>query len=236
MPELSEQVMLEKLKGFDTPSIANIVASYPHKPLCLALYNPSRGNWYTDQSVHCMYPELGRLVGYAVTIVFSPPDPIFKRLSLLDLIDALEKSKKPSIIIMKQDFPPEILAKKAGSGGNMTTLFKACGAVGVIMDGPTRDLEECRPLRVQYLATGLTPASGVQASITAINVPVSVAGMDVSPGEIIHMDENGACKFPADRLADVCKNVKELVGEEEERVRNINTAKNIEEIKAAWTY
>ena len=26
------------------------------------------------------------------------------------------------------------------------------------------------------------------------------AGMDVAPGEIIHMDENGAVKFPADKL------------------------------------
>ena len=34
----------------------------------------------------------------------------------------------------------------------------------------------------------------------AVNVPVSIAGMDVAPGEIIHMDENGVCKFPADKL------------------------------------
>ena len=37
------------------------------------------------------------------------------------------------------------------------------------------------------------------------------------PGDIIHMDENGACKFPADRLADVCKNVDAFIKIEEER-------------------
>ncbi len=38
MPELSEKEMLEKLKGFDTPSITNVVATYPSNPLCLGLY------------------------------------------------------------------------------------------------------------------------------------------------------------------------------------------------------
>ncbi|GAI83105.1 unnamed protein product, partial [marine sediment metagenome] len=81
MAELSEKEMLEKLKGFNTPSIANVVATYPSNPLCLGLYDPWRSNWYTDQSVHCIFPELGRLIGYAVTVVFSLADPNFNRLT-----------------------------------------------------------------------------------------------------------------------------------------------------------
>jgi len=42
MAELSEQEMLEKLRGFDTPSITNIVATYPSNPLCRGLYEPWR--------------------------------------------------------------------------------------------------------------------------------------------------------------------------------------------------
>ena len=231
MTELSEQEMLEKLKGFDTPSITNIVATYPKNPLCLGLYEPWRQNWYTDQSVRCIYPELGRLVGYAVTVVYSLPDPNFNRLTMRDLVEALGKSKRPSIVVIKQDFPPEILPKVGLCGGQMTTMFKACGAVGVITNGPSRDIDEIRPLKFQYIMSGVTPGHGDMA-IHAINVPVSVAGMDVTPGEIIHMDENGACKFPADRLADVCKNVKELAKAEAERAKKINAAKTIEEIKA----
>ena len=235
MAELSEQEILEKLKGFDTPSITNIVATYPKNPLCLGLYEPWRQNWYTDQSVHCIYPELGRLVGYAVTVVYSLPDPNFNRLTMRDLVEALGKSKRPSIIVIKQDFPPEILPKVGLCGGQMTTMFKACGAVGVITNGPSRDVDEIRPLKFQYIMSGVTPGHGNMA-IHAINVPVSVAGMDVAPGEIIHMDENGACKFPADRLADIYKNVKELTKAEAERTKKINAAKTIEEIKALLPY
>ena len=231
MAGLSEQEMLEKLRGFNTPSITNIVATYPNNPLCLGLYEPWRQNWYTDQSVHCIYPKLGRTIGYAVTVVYSLPDPRYQRLSFVDLVDALGKSKKPIVIVIKQDFPPEILPRVGLCGGQMTTTFKACGAVGVVTNGPSRDIDEIRPLKFQYIMSGVTPGHG-NFSISAINVPVSVAGMDVAPGEIIHMDENGACKFPAGRLADVCKNVKELVKAEEERAKKISAAKSAEDVLA----
>jgi regulator of RNase E activity RraA len=56
-------------------------------------------------------------------------------------------------------------------------------------------------------------------------VPVSIAGMDVAPGEIVHMDENGAVKFPADRLEEVVTNAKALLAEEDERVGQLLKAK-----------
>ena len=232
MAKLSDRAMLEKLKRFDTPSITNVIATYPGNPLCLGLYEPWRQNWYTDQSIHCIYPELGALAGYAVTVVYSLPNPRFQRLSFNDLIDAFEKSKKPVIVVIKQDFPPEIQAKVGLCGGQMTTRFKACGAIGVVTNGPSRDIDEIRPMKFQYLMSGVTPGHG-ETAISAINVPVSVAGMDVAPGEIIHMDENGACKFPADRLADVCKNVDAFKKEEEQEVKALNAAKTFAEIKAA---
>ena len=92
MAALSEKAMLEKLKRFDTPSITNVVATYPGDPLCLGLYEPWRQNWYTDQSVRCIYPELGRTIGYAVTVVYSLPNPNFHRLSITDLLDAIDRN------------------------------------------------------------------------------------------------------------------------------------------------
>ena len=49
---------LEKLKQFDTPSITNVVATYPDKDYCLGLYHPWRGEWYTDERARVMYREL----------------------------------------------------------------------------------------------------------------------------------------------------------------------------------
>ena len=234
MSALSEQEMLEKLRAYDTPSVGNIVATYPGNPLCLGLYDPWRGNWYTDQSVRCIYPELGRTVGYAVTVVYSLPDPRYQRLSFIDLVDALGKSKKPSVVVIQQDFPPDILPRVGLCGGQMTAAFKACGAVAVVTNGPSRDVDEIRPLNFQYIMSGVTSGHG-DFGIRAINVPVTVAGMDVAPGDVIHMDENGACKFPPDRIADILNNIDSLLETEDKRAKALGAAKTIDEVKAVYT-
>jgi len=229
----TEKELLEKLKEYDTPSVTNVVATYPENPLCLGFYNPWTQNWYTDQSIRCMFPELGRTAGYAVTCVFGLPDPNYCRLTFMDVIDALEQSKKPTILITRQIFPPEIAGKVGLFGGNMTTALKSIGCVGVISDGPSRDIDEIRPMNFQYMLTGVTAGHGDMA-VHAVNIPVSVGGMDVAPGEIIHMDENGACKFPADKLEAVVTNLEALAKEEEARMLALSKATTASQIKAIF--
>lgn len=232
MAQQTEAEMLEELKNFDTPSITNVVATYPTSPLCLGLYNPWTENWYTDQTIKCMYPELGRLVGYAVTCVYGLPDPNYpNRLTFLDVIDALDAMPKPTILILQQKFPPELAGKVGLAGGNMVSAMKAVGCLGLISNGPSRDLDEVRPMQFQYMLTGVTAGHGAQG-VQAVNVPVSVGGMDVAPGEIIHMDENGAVKFPADKLEAVLTNARALQKEEEARIGALQAAKSAAEVKA----
>ncbi len=229
-----ERKLLEEIRQFDTPSVTNVVATYPSHPLCLGLYNPLTENWYTDDSLRCMYPELGALAGYAVTAVYGPSDPGFGRLTGMDVFDAIDASERPSVFCFQQKFPPELAGKIGLSGGNMTTAMKAMGAVGAISNGPSRDIDEIRPMKFQYLLSGITPGHGGQ-EVHAINVPVHIAGMDVAPGEIVHMDENGACKFPADRLEQVVENLHKLREEEEERMGRLAKAKSSAEIRAIFS-
>jgi regulator of RNase E activity RraA len=69
-------------------------------------------------------------------------------------------------------------------------------------------------------------------AVQAVNTTVSVAGMDVRPGEIIHMDENGAVKFPAEKLAAVLQNARALRGEEEARLGALRAATTAGEVRA----
>lgn len=234
MAKMTEQKMLQALKEFDTPSITNVVATYPSNPLCLGLYNPWTQNWYTDQTIRCIYPDLGRIVGYAVTCVYGLPDPRYTRLSFMDVIDALDASRKPTILVLQQKFPPEIAGKVGLSGGNMTAAMKAVGCLGVISNGPSRDIDEIRPMKFQYMLTGLTAGHGDMA-VHAVNVPVSVGGMDVCPGEIIHMDENGAVKFPASKMESVLANVRALQKQETERMRRLQKAASAAEVRAIFS-
>ncbi len=230
---MTELEMIEELKNFDTPSITNVVATYPDHPLCLGLYNPWSENWYTDQSLRCMYPELGRTVGYAVTCTWGVPDPNYSGVTFMDVLDAMDASLKPTNFVFQQKFPPELEGKVGLAGGNMTTAMQAIGCVGAISNGPSRDIDEIRPMKFQYLLSGVTAGHGAMA-VHAVNVPVSVAGMDVAPGEIIHMDENGAVKFPAEKLEAVLENARALQIEETERLDRLRNAKSAAEMRAIF--
>ena len=225
-----EASILEALKRFDTPSITNVVATYPaNTELCLGLYEPWESNWYTDDRLRCMYPGLGRTVGYAVTCVFGLPGENAKRVSFNDVLRAIDKSPKPVIVVIKANFPEKLLGKCAVSGGNMTTAMQVAGAVGVISDGPSRDIDEIREMGMQYLIKGATAGHG-EFSVQSVNVPVSVAGMDVAPGEIIHMDENGAVKFPQSALPEVLSLAEKLSAVEAVRMKKMRTTSDVESL------
>lgn len=197
---------MERLLEFDTPSITNVVATYPAKSNCLGLYHPWKGKWYTNQRVRAIYPEHGRKVGYAVTCVYGLPDSGYTRLAFGDLLRAIDASPKPVILVVKQNFPENIKRINGLLGGNMMTAFKSVGVVGVVSDGPSRDVDEVRPLGMQYMLTGITAGHG-DFALQAINVPVEVCDMAVAPGEVIHMDENGAVKFPAEKVEKIVENL-----------------------------
>jgi 4-hydroxy-4-methyl-2-oxoglutarate aldolase len=222
-----------ELRQIDTPTITNVVATYPNKGLCLGLYNPWTEDWYTDASIRCIYPDLGPVAGLAVTCVYGLPDPNYSgRLTFMDVIDALDGVREPTILVIEQRFPPALAAKAGLAGEIMATAMQAVGCVGMISNGPSRDIDAIRKLKFQMLLGGVTAGHGEMA-VQAVNVPVSVGGMDVAPGELIHMDENGAVKFPADRLTSVLANAKAFLDDEAQRLGSLRQARTAAEVRAA---
>jgi len=231
MADKSVEELFAELRKIDSPTITNVVATYPKNPLCLGLYNPWTENWYTDTSIRCIYPELGPTIGYAVTCVYGLPDPNYGgRLSFMDVVDALDASPKPTILILQQKWPPEIFNKAGLAGEIMTTSMQAVGCVGLLSNGPSRDIDAIRPNKFQLLLSGVTAGHGEMA-VQAVNVPVSVGGMDVAPGEIIHMDENGAVKFPANQIEAVLKNAKAMLEDEARRLEGLKAAKSAADVR-----
>lgn len=195
-----EQEVMRQLEAFDTPTITNAVATYPAlKKMCLGLYNPNQAGWYTDNRLRCFYPELGPRCGYAVTAVYGMPDASYGRLEFKDILEAIAESPGPVILALKENFLDGMKRRNALIGGNMMTAFKQVGVTAVLGDAPARDIDEMRPLGVQCLFPGVVAGHGPE-SVEAVNVPVSICGMDIAPREVIHMDENGAVKFPAKYL------------------------------------
>ncbi len=230
-----DDALFAELRKIDTPTITNVVATYPKNPLCLGLYNPWTENWYTDTSIRCIYPEKGAVIGYAVTCVFGLPDPNYAgRLSFMDVVDAMDAMKKPTILVIQQKWPAELMAKAGLAGEIMVSSMRAVGCTGLLSNGPSRDVDAIRRLDgFQMLLGGVTAGHGEMA-VQSVNVPVSVGGMDVAPGELIHMDENGAVKFPADKAAQVLANAKTMLDGEAEHIARLRAAKTAADVRAAF--
>jgi regulator of RNase E activity RraA len=231
--DLPRDEILAGLRKIDTPTITNAVATYPGAKTCLGLYDPWTENWYTDSSIRCLYPELGPVVGYAVTCAYGlPHEELAGQLTFMDVIDALDAMPRPTILVIEQRFPPELRSRVGLAGEIMATSMQAVGCVGLVSDGPSRDVDAIRKLGFQMLLGGVTAGHGEMA-VQAVNVPVSVGGMDVVPGELIHMDENGAVKFPADRAAAVLDNALAVLADEAELFGRLRRATTAAEVRAA---
>ena len=69
-------------------------------------------------------------------------------------------------------------------------------------------------------------------SVYAVNVPVSVGGMDVCPGDIVHIDESGAIRFQVDKLRAVLASAEMLRRQEAELMGRVQKATSAAELKA----
>jgi len=235
MATMSTEEVLAGLRQIDTPTITNVVATYPTNPLCLGLYNPWTENWYTDTSIRCIYPEMGPVVGYAVTCVYGMPDPNYpNRLTYQDVLEALDATPKPTILVIQQKWPPEIFNKAGLAGEIMTTAAQAVGCVGLLSNGPSRDIDAIRRNTFQMLLGGVTAGHGAMG-VMAVQVPVSISSMDVAPGELVHMDENGAVKFPADKMEQVLTNARAMLDKEATQIAALRQAKTAAEVRAAMS-
>ncbi len=77
----------------------------------------------------------------------------------------------------------------------MATLFKQLGAVGLVSDSAVRDKSEVQAMGFHYFATGLV-ASHANFKILRVQVPVTICGLSIEPGDLLHGDVNGLISVP----------------------------------------
>lgn len=179
---------LAALAAMDTPTVCN----------ALELLVPERrGHGYTTRPFTCLCPEAKPIVGYAATgtiRAMHPPrdDKATIRARRYDWYRYVERTGPGSVVVLQDlDQPP---GYGAFWGEVHTAVHKGLGALGVITDGSIRDLDMCAP-DFQLLAGCVAP-SHAWAGIEQIGVTVTVHGMTVVSGDLIHADRHGAVVIP----------------------------------------
>lgn len=88
-------------------------------------------------------------------------------------------------------------------GDMMANACLARGIAGVIIDGTCRDREDIKALKFPVYSRGTCPAGTVKKSRARINIPVTVGGVCVCPGDIIFADGDGIVVVPQDEADEV---------------------------------
>ena len=107
-------------------------------------------------------------------------------------------------------------------GGISAAIGKRQGEIGAIVDGGVRDVGECRSIDYPMWSRDVTPLTGKwRIQTVQINFPVEIAGVQVTPGDIVIADETGICFVPQDVAADVLKRAQEILAAEGRRQKDI---------------
>jgi RraA family protein len=80
-------------------------------------------------------------------------------------------------------------------GGILTFYGATIGLSGMVVDGAIRDVAEIRERDFPVYARGVTHRGPYKDGPGEINVPVSIGGMVVNPGDIVVGDQDGLLAF-----------------------------------------
>lgn len=181
---------LDALRALDTPTVCN----------ALEVVAPQRrGHGYTVQPFFCPRPELGSMVGYARTATVRAMQPSERSAAeatemRLAYYEHIGSGPGPTVTVIEDlDAVP---GYGAWWGEVNTSIHQGLGSLGVITNGSIRDLDDSAA--GFHLLAGMAAPSHAWIRVEAFACPVTVHGMSVEPGDLIHADRHGAVVVPLD--------------------------------------
>ena len=197
---------LEFLRSVDSPTVANAVEAFNLRDRC---------DGFIGGSIRCLFPDLGVMLGYALTVTMSSVSgPVASREGYWRMWQALERAPKPAVIVV-QDVSGSP-TRCAYFGEVMATIARRLGAEGVVTDGGVRDLAEVRAIGLHYFAPHPVVSHG-NFHIVDVGIPVTLDGQLVQPGDLLHGDANGIVAVPT-RVLDELPRAVAAVRERERRI------------------
>ncbi len=190
------QSSLDTLAEYDSATVQNagiLVRGYIHAD-----------DDYTDPSI-CEYisPGAKPAVGYAFTSTWTPlSGPASDGYLRTDYFDSIARANVPVIVVQQDVDKPARRGAIIGDG--MAYQMSALGAVGALVDGNARDVPGIKQAGLPLWATGRVPGHG-PFNMLAHEIAVTVASLNINPGDILVCDADGATRVAVDEAADVAK-------------------------------
>jgi regulator of RNase E activity RraA len=150
----------------------------------------------------------GRLVGTAFTVRTRPGDnlAIHRALELVGPGDVVDGGGDET---------------RALVGEIMKTIAEYRGAAGYVIDGAIRDVAAFAASDFPCFARTAIHRGPYKSGPGEINVPVSIGGSVIAPGDIVVGDEDGVVSFPAATAAALLEAVRAQIAREEQTIISI---------------
>ncbi len=171
-----------------------------------------RDEGYMSMEIRCVFPDLGPMVGYAATGTIRARGRRAKQ-EQTALYQHVRLVPGPRVVIVEdRDDPPG-----HGSlwGEVNATIFGALGCIGCVTNGCVRDLKEARGMGFHFFASG-PGGSHSYVRVESAGQPVTVGGLRVSPGDLIHADLHGVLLIPHKIAAELPAAAERVIGTEQD--------------------
>ena len=162
-----------------------------------------RNEGFAGAGTRCVFPDLPPVIGHAVTarIRCSTPPPVgHNYIDRTDWWNYLASVPGPRILVV------EDIDERPGLGAFVgevhANVFKALGCVAYATNGSVRDLPAVRRLDFQLFAGGVA-VSHAFVHLVDFGGPVTLDGLQVTSGAIIHGDQHGLVTVPPEILDQV---------------------------------
>lgn len=210
MPTLLNADQIAALRAIDSPTIANAIETFRIRP---------RAEGFVGQDIRCVYPDLPPMLGYAVTCTVDSTTEGRAGVGFNRLYALLERAPKPAVVVMEDVGPHP--HRSCHAGEIMATVMKRLGAVGILTNGGLRDVHQVRALQeFQLFCSGLVVSHGNPVCV-GVGEPVTISGLRIESGELLHGDVNGVVHIPAACAQDVLAAAQEVLAREAELLRYI---------------
>ncbi len=205
------EAQLAELQAIDSPTIANAIEAFNVR---------GRVQGYVGYDIRCLIPGLGTMLGYAVTCKGDSTTEGKKvEREHQKLYEAIAASPKPAVVVIQDDGRDRVHSCHAGE--MMATTMKRVGAIGLVTDGGIRDIVEVRALGgFHYYGAGLVVAHG-NPLIYDVGAEVTISGVKIRPGDLLHGDENGITLIPEEIADKVAAEARKVRAAEQKRLAEI---------------
>lgn len=167
------------------------------------------------------------IAGKAVTVLLGPPTgtttPSTRHLGTA----AVDASGPDQVIVVAHQGRTEC----AGWGGLLSRAAALRKVEGVVVDGAVRDLSEAAAAGLPVHALTPTPVTARGRAVEhAWDEPVEIAGVTVTPGDLILADAGGAVVVPADRFEEVLTTAERIAATESAMAQAIDAGTPVSDV------